>query len=174
MSTDPIFCPQTRRGLSAIRAGGQWVRTVSSITRSNGTITYMATGDADGSVRIYGPINANCSTSIPCVWAPPPGVSDTLVWYDPASTLERHFIDGSKWVYTLNPPVPVLIYRIDRFGTQQNTSIRTARLLTASAIHSNTWTILKYNSSNQLDSIVEPGANYHIPRVRVRDHCAGE
>jgi len=131
----------------------------------SGADTYMAAGEGDGSVRIYGPINSTCASGVRCVWNPvSPGATDTLVWNNPASILERHFIDGSKWIYNLNPPGPMIQLRISPLGDTtyfgyQSGTVLLDTITDPYRLHNgkHTYTLLKYNSAGVLDSIVEPG-----------------
>jgi RHS repeat-associated protein len=126
---------------------------------------YMAVGDGDGSVRVYGPVNSTCSHTVTCVWLGAPGVTDTLVWYNPANTLERHFVDGTKWVYSLDPTLGgSIIYRIDRANDTTKIKYLTGTTLIDSIsdpmLPALTYTIIHYTSdtTHRLTSIAEPGS----------------
>ena len=86
------------------------------------------------------------------------------MWNNPASILERHFVDGSKWIYNLNPPGPMVQYKINRLGDTTYFGYKAGTKLIDTITDpfrlsggKHTYTELKYNSAGQLDSIVEPG-----------------
>ena len=130
---------------------------------SEGYSTYMAIVEGDGSARLY---ETSCNNSPPCTYVSSTGaVTDTLVWPSYSdSVMERHFIDGSKWLYAMGTGTGVIIARIDRLGdtvqygynaNHQMVSRTDPFVLDSSGAHS--YTVLKYNSAGLLDSIVEPG-----------------
>ena len=85
--------------------------------QADGNYTYLGVGEGDGSMRIYGPVSgpANCNGGA-CKWtSATAGVFDTLIWNKPASIVERHFINGSKWIYNLSMSA-VIQYQIGRLG----------------------------------------------------------
>jgi len=126
--------------------------------------TYIAVGEGDGSVRIYGPRSGTCSTNTTCSWTGiSRAVTDTLLLIHNHSTIERHFIDGSKWLYNRNNQGAIQ-YRISRLGDTVYYGYKTGTLQIDTITDpyrlysgNHTYTALKYNSSGLLDSIVEPG-----------------
>jgi len=134
----------------------------------NGSYTYMGVGNGDGSVRIYGPVNTNCGSATRCVWHPVSAAgTDTLVWANTgATTMERHFIDGSKIIYDLNQHGAIR-YRISRladtvyYGYQGSTFLIDTitdpyRKYTGGPGGGHSATVLTYGSGNLLQSIQEP------------------
>ena len=138
--------------------------------QSDGGDNYLAIGEGDGSVRLYGPVQPAGCGSPPCVWkSVTQGVTDSLVWTQPCCgpVFERRFIDGSTWIYDLNFG-GMIRYRIDRLGdttyygytsaVQLDTITDPYRTYLNGSSLQHTYTILTYSGpGGTLSSIAEPG-----------------
>ena len=97
-------------------------------------------------------------------------LTDTLVWPAVSDTvMERHFIDGSKWLYAMGTGTGVMIARIDRLGDTVHFGYNTNHQLISRTdpyrtyMGNHTYTAFIYNGAGVVDSIAEPGLSGQYP-----------